>query len=141
MTVYVDDMRARHGQHILCHMIADSEEELHAMAERIGMERRRYQGDHYDIPLAQKDLALAAGAREIRQRQLACMVWLKRHGHGMGERIGGPGGGAGGARLRLGCHGGGAGWLPACPRKAIRRGSLPIRRWRACPSGARTAAP
>ncbi|MGE0852268.1 MAG: DUF4031 domain-containing protein [Hyphomicrobiaceae bacterium] len=85
MTVYVDDMRARHGQHILCHMIADSEEELHAMAERIGMERRRYQGDHYDIPLAQKGLALAAGAREIRQRQLACMVWLKRHGHGMGE--------------------------------------------------------
>ena len=85
MTVYVDDMRARHGQHILCHMIADSEEELHAMAERIGMERRRYQGDHYDIPLAQKGLALAAGAREIRQRQLACMVWLKRHGHGLGE--------------------------------------------------------
>ncbi len=84
MTVYVDDMRARLGQHILCHMIADTEAELHAMAERIGTEPRRYHRDHYDIPLPQRSLALAAGARAISQRQLACMVWLRRRGHAMG---------------------------------------------------------
>lgn len=85
MTVYVDDMRARLREMIMCHMIADSEDELHAMAESIGMERRRYQRDHYDIPLPMKLLALAGGAREISQRQLACMVWLRRRGHGMGK--------------------------------------------------------
>jgi hypothetical protein len=85
VTVYVDDMRARRGEHVLCHMIADTDVELHAMAERIGTEPRRYHRDHYDIPLMQRSLALAAGAREISQRQLACMVWLKRRGYAMGR--------------------------------------------------------
>jgi hypothetical protein len=85
VTVYVDDMCARRGPHILCHMIADTEAELHAMAERIGAEPRRYHRDHYDIPLPQRRLALAAGAREIPLRQLACMVWLRRRGHAMGR--------------------------------------------------------
>jgi hypothetical protein len=33
---------------IVCHMIADTEAELHAMAARIGVARRWCQGDHYD---------------------------------------------------------------------------------------------
>ena len=44
MTVYVDDMKAdfapshRPGRkYILSHMIADTEEELHAMADKIGV--------------------------------------------------------------------------------------------------------
>ena len=40
MTVYVDDMRAAFRGHIMCHMIADTEDELHEMAARIGIERR-----------------------------------------------------------------------------------------------------
>jgi hypothetical protein len=32
MTVYVDDMRARYGRLILCHMLASSDAELHDMA-------------------------------------------------------------------------------------------------------------
>jgi hypothetical protein len=85
MTVYVDTMRARLGTRIMCHMIADSEAELHAMAAAIGLEPRAYHGDHYDIDLAKKELALAAGAHLISLRQLACMVWLRRHGQPMGD--------------------------------------------------------
>lgn len=32
-----------------CHMVADTEAELHAMADKIGLRREWYQGDHYDI--------------------------------------------------------------------------------------------
>lgn len=78
MTVYVDDMRARFGRMIMCHMIADTEEELHAMAECIGVARRWYQGDHYDIALSKRAAALAAGAQEITQRELGRIVMNRR---------------------------------------------------------------
>lgn len=34
MTVFVDDMRAKFGPCLMCHMIADTDAELHAMAFR-----------------------------------------------------------------------------------------------------------
>ena len=78
MTVYVDDMRARVGRLIMCHMIADTEAELHAMADRIGVARRWYQGDHYDIALSKRALAVEAGAVEITWRQAGMMAGLRR---------------------------------------------------------------
>jgi len=68
--VYVDDMRAPFGRMIMCHMIADTSDELHAMAVRIGVRRRWCQNrgtyrEHYDICLAKRALAVKAGAREI----------------------------------------------------------------------------
>jgi Protein of unknown function (DUF4031) len=85
MTVYVDDMRARFGRMVMCHMIADTEAELHDMAARIGVERRWYQGDHYDIALAKRALAVAAGAVEITWRQCSAMVHLQAAGEPMGN--------------------------------------------------------
>lgn len=58
MTVYVDDMRANFGRMIMCHMVADDEGELHAMADKIGVARRWYQGDHYDIALVKRAKAV-----------------------------------------------------------------------------------
>jgi hypothetical protein len=89
MTVYVDDMHAypmgRFGRMKMSHMIATADDELHAMADRIGVARRWHQGDHYDICKSKRDLAIAAGAVPITLRQLAIMAALKRYGHDMGD--------------------------------------------------------
>ena len=87
MTVYVDDMHlsalGRFGRMRMCHMIADTDEELHAMADRIGVARRWFQHPgtprrHYDIALSKRALAIAAGAVEISMRQAACMCGRRR---------------------------------------------------------------
>lgn len=78
MTVYVDDMRARFRDLIMCHMIADTEAELHVMATRIGIARRWYQGDHYDVSLQHRVLAVTYGAQQITWRQCSLMTVLRR---------------------------------------------------------------
>lgn len=69
MTVYVDNMRHRLGRLVFCHMLADTESEMHAMASAIGVARRWYQGDHYDICLKMRARAVAHGAVEITMRE------------------------------------------------------------------------
>jgi len=50
-------------------------DELHAMADKIGVSRRWYQGPpitrrpHYDISLSKRAVAIRLGALEIRRRQ------------------------------------------------------------------------
>lgn len=84
MTVYVDDMRAKFGRMVMCHMLADTDDELHAMAARIGVQRRWWQspektsGSHYDIALSKRALAVAAGAIEITWRQAGAMNMRRR---------------------------------------------------------------
>jgi hypothetical protein len=77
MAVYIDDMYRYaigqfRGMH-MSHMIADTPEELHAMAMRIGMKREWYQGDHYDVPLPRRHMALTGGATAITYRQCGMM--------------------------------------------------------------------
>jgi hypothetical protein len=68
MTVYVDDVRHRFGRMVMCHMWADSVDELHAFAARLGLKRTWFQcppkasWEHYDISLGVKAKALALGA-------------------------------------------------------------------------------
>ena len=76
MTVYVDDMRARVGRMIMCHMLADTSDELHAMARSIGVRRKwcQHEGtwkEHYDICLAKRKMAVDSGAQEITRRKAA----------------------------------------------------------------------
>lgn len=83
MAVYVDDMAAPYGRLIMCHLIADTDDELHAMAERIGVARKWHQApprhaSHYDIAKGKRAMAVAAGAIEITQRQAAAMLARRR---------------------------------------------------------------
>lgn len=83
MTVYVDDMRAPYGRMVMCHMVADSEDELLSMADRIGVSRRwhQYPGtpkSHFDIALTKRRLAVEQGAIEISSRELAMKVRDRR---------------------------------------------------------------
>ena len=84
MAVYVDDMRAPYGRMIMCHMIADSTEELLAMAGRIGVSRRWLQkagtaDEHFDISLAMRAKAVAAGAIEVTRKELAKRCIARRN--------------------------------------------------------------
>ena len=68
MAVYVDDVRHRFGRMVMCHMWADTLDELLAMADRIGVARRWLQQPpkaswvHFDVSLAMKAKAIEAGA-------------------------------------------------------------------------------
>ena len=90
MTVYVDDMKAAYGRMVMCHMIADSDDELHAMADRIGVSRRWHQAppkhrSHYDIALCKRALAVKFGAVQITWAQAGAMSGLQRFGLPMGD--------------------------------------------------------
>lgn len=87
MTVYVDDMHlselGRLGRMKMCHMIADTDEELHAMADRIGVARRWFQlpgtyKRHYDVAMSKRALAVAAGAVPITMSQMGRLVRNRR---------------------------------------------------------------
>ena len=84
MTVYVDDMKADYGRMKMCHMIADTDAELRAMADKIGVAQRWHQGDHFDIALSKRALAVEAGAVEITWRQAGAMCYFARRGLPMG---------------------------------------------------------
>lgn len=77
--VYIDDMEAPYGRMLMCHMIADSTEELLQMADRIGVQRKWIQEagtwqEHFDICLSMKVKALKLGAKAISMRELVTIT-------------------------------------------------------------------
>jgi len=83
VSVYVDDMRASFGRMVMCHMLADTTDELHAMADRIGVARKWAQHagtyrEHYDISLSKRAEAVAAGAIEITWRETGRIMRQRR---------------------------------------------------------------
>ena len=84
MSVYVDDMRAPLGRMIVCHMVADTTEELLAMVDHIGVARKWIQhadtwGEHFDITLSKRALAVTAGAQIITWREFGRMMITRRN--------------------------------------------------------------
>lgn len=67
--VYVDNARIPFRRMLMCHLLADSEFELHAMAAAIGVARRWFQGDHYDVCLTKRAKAIELGAKAITDRR------------------------------------------------------------------------
>lgn len=77
MSVYVDDFNAPFGRMRMCHMMADTREELDAMADKINVARKWIQLEgrfpHYDICLSKKKEAIAAGVIECTARDMVKM--------------------------------------------------------------------
>jgi hypothetical protein len=73
MSCYVDTVRAYPEAGLrythFCHLLADEREELHAMADALGMQRRFFQDHawrwHYDLPSHLRDRAIDLGAIEV----------------------------------------------------------------------------
>lgn len=83
MPVYVDDMKASFGRMKMCHMMADTTEELLAMADEIGVAHRWLQKagtphEHFDIAMTKRRLAVQAGAIEVTWREIGEMIRARR---------------------------------------------------------------
>lgn len=81
--VYVDDMKAPYRRMIMCHMLADTDEELRTMAARIGVKLKWHQkpgqpDSHFDICQTKRALAVQYGAKEITMREAGMLVRSKR---------------------------------------------------------------
>lgn len=77
MAVYVDKMKAKYGRMIMSHMIADSLDELHEMADKLGINRKWYQDKkvpHYDICQSKKALAIHHGAVLSDRRKMVELI-------------------------------------------------------------------
>lgn len=75
MAVYVDDMEASFGQMKMCHMMADTTQELLTMATAIGVDHKwiQHKGtykEHFDIAKSKKELAIKNGAIAITQKEM-----------------------------------------------------------------------
>lgn len=75
MSVYVDGADAPFGRMFMCHMIADSTDELLEMADRIGIQRKWIQDagerrEHFDVCKSKRLVAIRCGAIPVTSREL-----------------------------------------------------------------------
>lgn len=81
--VYVDDANLPYGRMNMSHMIADTPEELLAMVDKIGVQRKwiQYPGtprEHFDVCASKRELAIQYGAKPITWEELGRMTAARR---------------------------------------------------------------
>jgi hypothetical protein len=87
---YVDTVRAYPGAGLrlthFCHLLADSREELHAMADALGIPHRFFQDHpwrwHHDLPEHLRPRAVELGAREVDLHTVGRLLRERRAGLG-----------------------------------------------------------
>lgn len=94
MTVYVDDARLS-APHLLggrgkwSHLTADTKEELHAFAERLGLKRSWFQDHprlwHYDVVDRNRKRAIALGAQSVSVYDLVRAAMARSRGDDNGD--------------------------------------------------------
>ncbi|MBV1790366.1 DUF4031 domain-containing protein [Marinobacterium sp. D7] len=74
MAVYVDSEEIHSKGRVWCHLVADSLDELHSFAARLGLERRWFQSEsfypHYDVTLSVRYRAVQLGAINADRRKI-----------------------------------------------------------------------
>jgi ADP-ribose pyrophosphatase YjhB (NUDIX family) len=95
VTIWIDPPAwPAHGR-LWSHLVSDvGYDELHAFAERVGVPRRGFEGDHYDVPEERYAAIVAAGAQETTSRDLLARL------QGAGLRLRRMKGETGVARIR-----------------------------------------
>jgi len=79
MAVYVDAAIYPYGRMLMCHILADTLDELHEMADKIGVARKHYQGPpktkrpHYDICKSKRAIAVSHGAIEADRKTIVAV--------------------------------------------------------------------
>lgn len=75
-----------HGR-LWSHLVSDeSLDELHAFAAEVGIPRRGFERDHYDVPEGMYEQVVAAGAAPVSSRELV----RRLHKAGLRRRKAGP---------------------------------------------------
>ncbi|MEU5598887.1 DUF4031 domain-containing protein [Streptomyces sp. NPDC020298] len=89
MTVYIDPPAwPGHGR-MWSHLVSDvSYDELHGFAAQLGVPRRAFERDHYDIPSHRYADAVRAGAVEVSSREVVRL--LHKSGLRVRKYRGGP---------------------------------------------------
>lgn len=86
MTVYVDDAQRPYGRMKMCHMMADTQDELQEMAKKLKLRGEWFQAHrrhpHYDICLSKRRLAVKYGAKEVTSRELINIINKANFTHG-----------------------------------------------------------
>ena len=91
MSVYVDELRVwphakRPFKGGACHLTADTLDELHDLAKRIGMRREWFQGGsvpHYDLTPSMRAAAILAGVAFVPVKEQARRRIAKREAGGV----------------------------------------------------------
>jgi len=83
MAVYVDQCIYTFGRMKMCHMLADTPEELRAMAKAIGVDEKWIQKEgtyreHFDICKSKRALAITAGAQSVTPMELGRILRDRR---------------------------------------------------------------
>jgi hypothetical protein len=86
LSIYIDELAVHHNawgpfKTGSCHMTADTQDELHKFALRLGLKLTWFQdhkwGWHYDLVPSRREKAVALGAVELTTREL-CELMRKR---------------------------------------------------------------
>lgn len=83
MGVYVDCEKNQYRHMIMSHLVADTVDELHAMAQRLGLKRSWFQQSrngmpHYDICQTKREQAIKLGAEVIDRRKMVELMRKNR---------------------------------------------------------------
>lgn len=75
MAILIDEAVWPWRGRLWAHLVSDSSyDELHAFAHRLGVPPRAFHGDHYDVPAALRERAVALGAEPVDVRELLARI-------------------------------------------------------------------